>query len=159
MSHVNPLIGCVGLEAIISDQYLFWLVTWDQSQDLIGWYLTPAQLCHSRQLTGFCLGADCLTRSPDFNSTHGFLLSDSTWNRSNNFNFMSLVKIYFVKIYGGRWNFVCCINVFMNDTVVNFYLSPKQAMCFLFVWNISRERSFASNTLVSSLPLIISFQE
>ena len=107
---------------------------------------------------GFCLGADCLTRSPDFNSTHGFL-SDSTRNRGNNFSFMSVMKIYFVKIYGGRWNFVCCINVFMNDTVVNFYLSPKQASCFLFVWNISRERSFASNTLVSSLPLIISFQE
>ena len=117
--------------------------------------LTP---CSPDSWQSFCLGADCLTRSPDFNSTHGFL-SDSTWNRGNNFSFMSVVKIYFVKIYGGRWNFVCCINVFMNDTVVNFYLSPKQASCFLFVWNISRERSFASNTLVSSLPLIISFQE
>ena len=45
---------------------------------------------------------------------------------------MSVVKLYFVKIYGGRRNFVVVLGVFMNDTVVNIDISRKQASYFLF---------------------------
>ena len=43
---------------------------------------------------------------------------------------MSVVKLYFVKIYGGRRNFVVVLGVFMNDTVVNIDLSQEQASYF-----------------------------
>ena len=58
--------------------------------------------------------------------------TETTLNRSNNFSFMSVVKLYFVKIYGGRRNFVVVLGVFMNDTVVNIDISRKQASYFLF---------------------------
>ena len=104
-----------------------------------------AQTVDRVSVSGLTVWHDLLT-----NSTHGS--DQTTLNRSNNFSFMSVVKLYFVKIYGGRRNFVVVLGVFMNDTVVNIDLSKKQGSYFFFVfWNITLERSFASNTLVSSL--------
>lgn len=47
---------------------------------------------------------------------------------------MSVVKLYFVKIYGGRRNFVVVLGVFMNDTVVNIDLSQKQVSVIFFLF-------------------------